>query len=301
MRVCARTMKLGAAAIACSGFLACGDSAKGPTAEADEIPLIELGDPQVPAWKALYWVNSNSGAEFAWVLGSFQADKYVAAVMNGTPEGAGGTSPICLPFGGTVDPGTAAQSMQDVIPPDASFEIWMRPRDKEFDGTSGPLATVIEEKLAWFQSCVDQSWPTAPVVAGFMCVHEQKLGGGVDCDSLADAFASGVMTPSGRPALYGIVGSPQNMARTDVDVVLGEMYEPIYFPPSDTCPDPADGTTYGGEIAAYINTQSYGAAAAPAFGGPSATCPLDHAGFEAAASALGGAVTAPLAGLGVWS
>lgn len=292
-------------ALSCCLTVACGDSAHGPAATTpspeDEVPLLGLEEeeeaPEPPGWKGLYWVNSNSGPTFAWELGDVVAEKYVAAPLNGQPlEGS-----VCQEYGGTVAPGLAAKSMYDAIPAGATFELWMRPKKDEFSGTTGPIADAVEAKLAWFEQCVRQDWPDAPDVAGLMCVHEVNLGGDVNCTNLAAVFEAGVNTPSGARALFGVVAAPQSMARTDVDIVMGEMYEPAFFPPSDTCPASSDGDTYGSEIATYLNGQTYGPGAVPAFGGPSATCQLDYSAFEEAANALGKAVTIPLAGLGVWS
>lgn len=255
------------------------------------------------AWDALYWVNSNSGATFAWSLDGVSAGSYVAAALNGAPA-AGATG--CSPFGGAVTPGVAAKSMQDALPPGAAVEVWMQPRDQEFASVSTQgLKAAVESELAAFQACLEQDWPAAPTVSGFLCVKEQQLGGAANCDSLQQVFADGV-TLSGSTALvkYGILGAPGNLNRTDVSAALGEMYEPIYFPPGDTCPDPTDGAAYGREIADWLAQAAViparGSVAVPAFGGPSATCRLDYDQLAPAAAALAEKAPAGLAGLAVW-
>lgn len=284
--------------LAFCGAVACGDSGYGPSAgDFGDIPSKELEGAEAPEpWKGFYWVNSNSGPEFSWVIGNVVAEKFVAGPMNGEPlDGA-----VCEGFGGSVTPGIAARSMHDAIPAGAAFELWMRPKTDEFSGTTGSLGAAAEQKLVWFEQCVRQDWPDAPGVSGFLCVQEDHLGGGANCTSLAAAFEAGVKTPSGATALFGVLAAPQSMARADVDIAMGEMYEPAFFPPSLQCPDPSDGATYGSEIATYLNGQSYGPGAVPAFGGPSSTCPLDYSAFEAAEEGLRGTVTVPLAGIGVW-
>ena len=255
-----------------------------------------------PLWTVVYWVNSNSGPSFEWSLDGLDADRYVAVPLNGQPS-ASGTG--CEPFGGAITPGVAAQSLHAELS-DEAFEIWLQPRDQQFAGVAvQDLATAAQSALEWFQACVAQDWPQAPVVSGFLCVKEQQLGGDANCDTLAQAFEQGIRLP-GQTAnvAYGILAAPGSMNRTDVDAALGEMYEPIYFPPSDTCPDPSDGEAYGAQIGAWIESAAVlpesGSVAVPAFGGPSATCQLDHGQAAVAAAALATKVPAGLAGLGLW-
>ena len=251
----------------------------------------------------VFWVNSNSGPTFQWSLAGLTAASYVAVPLNGVRP-AGGSQ--CLPFGGAVTPGVAAKSLHDALTDGTPFEIWMQPRDHEFDGVAVPgLAAAVQTELAAFQSCVTQDWPLAPIVSGFLCVKEQQLGGDANCDSLAAVFRQGVQISGlGSDVRYGILAAPGSMNRTDVDAALGEMYEPIYFPPSKTCPAPGDGTSYGSEIGDWINAAAVlpasGSVAVPAFGGASSTCPLDHDQLAPAAAALAAKVTGGLVGLGLW-
>lgn len=277
--------------------LGCGGSGAG-SAGREPAPIGEA-----PAWGTVYWVNSNSGPTFQWTLGDLAAASYVAAPLQGVPSSAGGG---CTPFGGAVTPGVAAKSMHDALPPGAPFAIWMQPRDHEFDGvTTGGLAAAVAAELAAFQACVTQDWPLAPTVSGFLCVKEQQLGGDVNCDTLAAVFAQGVqITGLASNVRYGLLAAPGSMNRTDVDAALGEMYEPIYFPPSNTCPAPSDGTAYGSEIGTWIAgagvLPASGSVAVATFGGPSSTCPLDYGQLEPAAAALAAEVPLGLAGLGLW-
>lgn len=277
--------------------LGCGGSGSdGPGSEGTPI-----GD--APAWDTVYWANSNSGPTFQWSIDGLAATSWVAATLDGVPSGASGG---CSPFGGAVTPGVAAKSMHDQLPGGAPFAIWMQPRDHQFDGvTADGLAAAVQAALTAFQSCVTQDWPGAPVVSGFLCVKEQQLGGDANCDTLASVFAGGVHVPGLASAVrYGLLAAPGSMNRTDVDASLGEMYEPIYFPPGDTCPSPGDGTTYGSAIGDWIAGAAVlpasGSVAVPAFGGPSSTCQLDYDQLAPAAAALAGKVPAGLAGLGVW-
>lgn len=276
-------------------FCACGGAGGGATSD------VGVGSTS-SAWGALYWVNSNSGPTFAWSLDGLSAAQYVAVALAGEP--AGGSA--CAPFGGAVTPGVAAKSMQQALPPGAPLKIWMQPRDQEFAGvTEAGLAAAVASELAAFQSCVEQDWPEAPSVSGFLCVKEQQLGGVANCDTLNSVFAAGVSLPgSSAPVEYGLLGAPGNLSRTDLSAALGEMYEPIYFPPSDACPDPSDGSTYGDEIGAWLVQAAVvpatGSVAVPAFGGPSATCQLDYDQAAPAAAALAGKVRTGLAGLALW-
>lgn len=275
----------------------CGGSGAGSSGS-EHTPV---GDPA--AWEAVYWVNSNSGPMFTWSLGELAAASWVAATLNGVPSGSDGG---CAPFGGAVTPGVAAKSMHDALPAAAPFAIWMQPRDHQFDGvTVAGLAAAVEATLEAFQSCVVQDWPAAPVVSGFLCVKEQQLGGDANCDTLATVFAQGVhISGLATDVRYGLLAAPGSMNRTDVDASLGEMYEPIYFPPGNTCPSPGDGTTYGNAIGEWIAgadvLPASGSVAVPAFGGPSSTCPLDYDQLAPAAAALGVKVPQGLAGLGIW-
>jgi len=255
-------------------------------------------------WPAVYWVNSNSAPTFGWSVDGIAADAWVAVPMNGTPptDGTG-----CVGFGGSVAPGVAAQSMAAALPEGAVVRLWMQPKDLEFDGVVTPdLGAAAAQRVAALQACVEQDWPAAPVVSGFLCVHEQRLGGDANCDTLAAAFASGgVPAPSGGGSVaYGILGAPGDMNRTDVAAALGEMYEPPYFAPSSACASPSDGASYGAEIGAWLASAAVvpatGSVAVPAFGGPSATCPLDHDQLAPAASALAGEAPPGLAGLALW-
>ncbi len=260
-----------------------------------------LGDP--PPWGTVYWVNSNSGPTFAWSLADLAATSWVAATLSGVPAGSDGG---CTPFGGAVTPGIAAKSLHDRLPGDAPFAVWMQPRDHQFDGVDvAGLAAAVEAALAEFQSCVVQDWPLAPVVSGFLCVKEQQLGGDANCDTLATVFAQGVrIVGLAADVRYGLLAAPGSMNRTDVDASLGEMYEPIYFPPGNTCPSSSDGTRYGSAIGDWISGAAVlpasGSVAVPTFGGPSATCPLDYDQLAPAAAALAAEVPQGLAGLGVW-
>jgi hypothetical protein len=252
-----------------------------------------------PPWTAVYWVNSNSGPTFQWSLDGIEAERYVAAALNGEPSGGSG----CVPFGGAVTPGVAAQSLHAELSGEAVFEIWMQPRDHEFDGVAEQdLAAAAQAALVSFQACVAQDWPQAPVVSGFLCVKEQQLGGDANCDTLAEVFAQGIHVPGLAANVdYGILAAPGSMNRTDLDAALGEMYEPIYFPPSNTCPDPGNGQAYGSQIGAWIESAAVlpesGSVAVPAFGGPSSTCQLD---YDQLAPALAAEVPTGLAGLGLW-
>jgi hypothetical protein len=100
------------------------------------------------------------------------------------------------------------------------------------------------------------------------------------------------------------LGAAGDMIRTDVAAAMGEMYEPPYFSPAGACAPSSDGTAYGSEIGAWIAAASVvpatGSVAVPAFGGPSATCPLDYDQLPAAAKALSGSAPAGLAGVAVW-
>ena len=277
--------------------LGCGGSGAG-SATGEPAPI---GD--APAWSTVYWVNSNSGPTFQWSLGGLAASSYVAVPLNGVPSGSGDG---CSPFGGAVTPGIAAKSLHDALLPGPAFAIWMQPRDHEFDGVAAPdLAAAVQRELVAFQGCVTQDWPLAPTVSGFLCVKEQQLGGDANCDTLAAVFAQGVQIAGlASDVRYGILAAPGSMNRTDVDAALGEMYEPIYFPPSKTCPASSDGVTYGSEIGAWIAGAAVlpasGSVAVPAFGGPSSTCPLDYDQLVPAAAALGAKVRAGLVGLGLW-
>jgi hypothetical protein len=248
-------------------------------------------------------VNSNSGPTFAWSLGDLAATSWVAATLNGVPSGSGGS---CVPFGGAVTPGVAAKSLHDAVPAGAPFAIWMQPRDHQFDGvTVAGLADAVGAALEEFQSCVLQDWPLAPVVSGFLCVKEQQLGGDANCDTLATVFAHGVRIDGlATDVRYGLLAAPGSMNRTDVAASLGEMYEPIYFPPGNTCPSSGDGTTYGSEIGEWIAGAAVlpasGSVAVPTMGGPSSTCPLDYDQLAPAAAALAVEVPQGLAGLGIW-
>lgn len=278
-------------------ILGCGGSGGG-SAPSEHGPI---GD--APAWDTVYWVNSNSGPTFQWSIGELAATSWVAATLDGVPPGSGGG---CTPFGGAVTPGVAAKSMHDSLPDGAPFAIWMQPRDHQFEGVNADgLAAAVAAVLSAFQTCVAQDWPAAPVVSGFLCVKEQQLGGDANCDTLATVFAQGVRIPDlAVDVRYGLLAAPGSMNRTDVDAALGEMYEPIYFPPGDTCPSPGDGTTYGSAIGDWIAGAAVlpasGSVAVPAFGGPSSTCPLDYDQLAPAAAALAGKVPAGLAGLGIW-
>jgi len=293
-----RRSRRSAAALLVLWTLGCGGSGAG-SAGSEPTPI---GDP--PAWGTVYWVNSNSGPTFAWSLGDLAATSWVAATLNGVPSGSDGG---CTPFGGAVTPGVAAKSLHDMLPGGAAFAIWMQPRDHQFDGVDvAGLGAAVEVALAAFQSCVVQDWPLAPVVSGFLCVKEQQLGGDANCDTLATVFAQGVRIAGLAPDVrYGLLAAPGSMNRTDVDAALGEMYEPIYFPPSNTCPAPSDGTTYGSAIGDWIAGAAVlpasGSVAVPTFGGPSSTCPLAYDQLAPAAAALATKVPQGLAGLGVWS
>lgn len=253
-------------------------------------------------WGTIFWVNSNSGPTFQWSLAGVEAASYVAVPLNGTPSGGGG----CLPFGGAVAPGVAAKSLHDALPDGAPLALWMQPRDDEFAGVAlADLAVAVQTELAAFQACVTQDWPAAPTVSGFLCVKEQQLGGDANCDTLATVFAQGVrMAGVAGDVRYGILAAPGSMNRTDVDAALGEMYEPIYFPPGGTCPASSDGATYGGAIGEWIAGSAVlpasGSVAVPAFGGPSSTCPLDYDQVAPAAAALATEVPVGLLGLGLW-
>jgi len=280
------------ATLGCGGA---GDASRG---------AVGAREPHDAIWPALYWVNSNSGPTFYWSLDGVSAAAWIAAPMNGTPaeDGTG-----CVGFGGSVAPGVAARSMAQALPPGAELRLWMQPKDLEFDGVSvADLGSAAAQRLTAFQACVAQDWPAAPVVSGFLCVREQRLGGDANCDTLAAAFAGGaVPAPSGGGSVaYGILGAPGDMNRTDVAAALGEMYEPPYFAPSGACPASSDGASYGGEIGAWIASADVvpasGSVAVPAFGGPSATCPLDHDQLAPAAAALAEDAPPGLAGLAVW-
>lgn len=276
---------------------ACGSGSGGGAGSVGDKPVLTEY-----RWGSIYWVNSNSGPTFRWSLAGVAAASYVAIPLNGTPSGAG-----CQPFGGAVRPGLAAQSMYAVLDPGAPFAVWMQPRDHEFDGvTAAGLAAAVQQELVEFQSCVEQDWPAAPTVSGFLCVKEQQLGGAANCDTLAAVFAQGVQIAGlAGNVRYGILAAPGSMNRTDVDAALGEMYEPIYFPPEKVCPASSDGTTYGAEIGAWIADADVlpasGSVAVPAFGGPSSTCPLDYDQVAPAAAALAEKVSTGLMGLGLWS
>jgi hypothetical protein len=280
------------------GALGCGGAADGRGG------AVGAPGPGVTTWPALYWVNSNSGPTFSWTIDGLAAAAWVAAPMNGTPA-ADGTG--CVGFGGNVAPGVAARSMAQALPPGATLRLWMQPKDLEFDGVATPdLGPAAAERLQAFQACVAQDWPDAPVVSGFLCVREQRLGGDANCDTLAAAFAGGaVPAPSGGASVaYGILGAPGDMNRTDVAAALGEMYEPPYFAPSGTCAPSSDGASYGGEIGAWLASAAVvpasGSVAVPAFGGPSATCPLDYDQLVPAAAALAEQAPPGLAGVAVW-
>ena len=289
------------------GFALVALLGSGPTGCGGSGGAADGGDISLPGsdgstWPTFTWVNSNSGPTFAWSLAGIAAGAWIAAPMNGAPVGGGG----CTGFGGSVAPGVAAKSMQAALPGGASLQLWMQPRDQEFAGVAAPdLAAAAAQRLRAFQACVEQDWPTAPVVSGFLCVHEQQLGGDANCDTLAAAFAQGVPPPEGSGSVkYGILGAPGDMNRTDVSAALGEMYEPPYFAPSGACAPGSDGAAYGSEIGTWIAASTViparGSVAVPAFGGPSSTCPLDYDQLGPAAEGLAAEVPAGLAGLAVW-
>jgi hypothetical protein len=279
---------MGAAAfiffVLCASLAGAGASRAGA-----QLALGLRGGGVVAAWKRLVWVNSNSGSTFNWELGGVAADAYVAAPFTVADSS-------CSAFGGAVAPGVAAKSMSDALPSGASLSVWMQPRDKQFLGVpTGGLVAAIESALQEFQQCMQQDWPAAPQVSGFMCVHEQQIG--ITCDALAP-------TVMDLNLAFGVLGAPGVMDSSGVTAALGEMYEPAFFP-NGACPGAQSGAAYGAGVGAYLNKLFLGAnlnAAVPAFGGTaSSTCPLDYAQLGAAAAALSASTTVELQGIALWS